>query len=114
MIVYKFRKSDKVYDGEVELLDAPTIPKFHTREAPPQQEGHYAVMKNGWVLVAGEKPADPAIDPVELFNAQQTQNRAKAYAAESDPIFFKTQRGEATVEEWQAKVEEIKSRYPKR
>lgn len=40
------------------------------------------------------------------------RNRALAYAAEADPLFFKAQRGEATIEEWQAKVAEIRSRYP--
>jgi len=39
-------------------------------------------------------------------------NRAFAYTAEADPLFFKAQRGEATIEEWQAKVAEIRSRYP--
>ena len=37
--------------------------------------------------------------------------RRKAYQAESDPLFFKWQRGEATMEEWLAKVAEIKERY---
>lgn len=41
------------------------------------------------------------------------QNRKAAYQRESDPLFFKAQRGEATLEEWQAKVEEIKARFPK-
>jgi len=40
------------------------------------------------------------------------QARAAAYASEADPLFFKAQRGEATIEEWQAKVAEIRSRYP--
>jgi len=40
------------------------------------------------------------------------RNRASAYTAEADPLFFKAQRGEATIEEWQAKVAEIRSRYP--
>ena len=38
--------------------------------------------------------------------------RAAAYAAEADPLFFKSQRGEATTEEWTAKVSEIKERFP--
>ena len=42
-----------------------------------------------------------------------TENRRAAYMAESDPLFFKAQRGEATMEEWQAKVAEIKTRFPK-
>lgn len=38
--------------------------------------------------------------------------RAAAYVAESDPLFFKWQRGEATEAQWLAKIEEIKLRYP--
>lgn len=43
---------------------------------------------------------------------QKEANRLAAYAAESDPIFFMAQRGEATMEEWTAKIAEIKARYP--
>jgi len=39
-------------------------------------------------------------------------NRAAAYAAEADPLFFKAQRGEAEMQEWQDKVAEIRTRYP--
>jgi hypothetical protein len=63
MIVYKFRESDHVYVGPVEMPDAPFIPPFHTRTAPPEQDGHYAVMRNGWMLVEGETPDDPALIP---------------------------------------------------
>ena len=45
--------------------------------------------------------------------ANAAQLRQAAYAAEADPLFFKAQRGEATMAEWQAKVAEIKTRYPK-
>jgi hypothetical protein len=48
----------------------------------------------------------------ELAQQEAQRNRAAAYAAEADPLFFKTQRGEATIEEWEAKVEEIRQRYP--
>ena len=40
------------------------------------------------------------------------ENRSSAYRAESDPLFFKLQRGEATEAEWLSKVEEIKQRFP--
>jgi len=49
----------------------------------------------------------------ELKAAEAEANRKAAYIAEADPLFFKAQRGEATVEEWQAKIAEIKTRYPK-
>ena len=38
--------------------------------------------------------------------------RAAAYTTEADPLFFKAQRGEAAIEEWEAKVAEIRTRYP--
>lgn len=41
------------------------------------------------------------------------RNRAAAFRDESDPLFFKAQRGEATMDEWQAKIDEIRQRYPK-
>ena len=42
----------------------------------------------------------------------QQEARAAAYKAESDPLFFKYQRSEATEQEWLDKIEEIKLRYP--
>jgi len=44
---------------------------------------------------------------------QASRKRQQAYIAEADPLFFKAQRGEATIEEWQEKVAEIKQRFPK-
>lgn len=38
--------------------------------------------------------------------------RAAAYRDEADPLFFKSQRGEATINQWLEKVEEIKTRWP--
>lgn len=58
----------------------------------------------GWIYKDGEL-SPPPIDIDAL--------RHTAYVAESDPIFFKYQREEATKEEWLAKVEEIKARYPR-
>lgn len=46
-------------------------------------------------------------------NDAQTATRHKAYIAESDPLFFKWQRGEGTQQEWLDKVAEIKARFPK-
>lgn len=54
-----------------------------------------------------EIKADP------IFALVQTENRAKAYKEESDPLFFKYQRGEVTEQEWLDKVAEIKAKYPK-
>lgn len=38
--------------------------------------------------------------------------RKAAFVAESDPIFFMSQRNEATQQEWLDKVAEIKARWP--
>ena len=51
------------------------------------------------------------VAPVEQRQLSE-RNRAAAYRLESDPLFFKSQRGEATTEEWTAKVAEIKERFP--
>ena len=50
-----------------------------------------------------------ALEPARIA----TENRRSAYIVEADALFFKAQRGEATMEEWQAKVAEIKARFPK-
>lgn len=58
------------------------------------------------------------VDAAAIIVAQEQalvlaqRNRATAYTTEADPLFFKAQRGEATIEDWQAKVAEIRSRYP--
>jgi len=44
---------------------------------------------------------------------QVNQKRQSAYQAESDPLFFKYQRGEATEKDWLDKVAEIKARFPR-
>jgi len=49
---------------------------------------------------------------VEAQRMEARQARAAAYASESDPLFFKYQAGEVTKEEWLAKREEIRNRYP--
>ena len=63
----------------------------------------------GWLYQDGEFLPPPPVVPTK---AEQEAKRKAAYTAEADPLFFMSQRGEATVEEWQAKVAEIKARYP--
>ena len=72
MLVYKYRQ-DMVYDCEVELEDSPAIPKFHTFQAPPAQDGYYAVMsQEGWKLVQGEAPEWPPVVPEFIIQANLT------------------------------------------
>lgn len=70
----------------------------------------------GKIISADENGYPILIDPPPL-TAEQIQSavtaaRAAAYIAESDPLFFKAERGEATKEEWLAKIVEIKARFP--
>jgi hypothetical protein len=62
-------------------------------------------------LVAQGIMPEPYVKPVPTKEQQEALRKA-AYTAESDPLFFKYQRGDATKEEWLAKIEEIKARYP--
>jgi hypothetical protein len=65
----------------------------------------------GWV--DDPKPVSPTADQIRTqINSQNKQLRADAYRINSDPLFFKAQRGEATMQEWTDKVNEIKALYP--
>jgi hypothetical protein len=63
----------------------------------------------GWLYDGTSFSPPPAAVPPK--HEQEAARRA-AYQLEADPLFFMSQRGEATSDEWQAKVEEIKARYP--
>lgn len=66
------------------------------------------------VLINGAYHQSWAISDKPAAEVSQIKKnlRGAAYRLESDPLFFKAQRGEASVDEWLAKVAEIKSRYP--
>ncbi len=51
-------------------------------------------------------------EPDKVKREWAKSRRAGAYRLEADPLFFKAQRGEATTDEWTAKVAEIKARFP--
>jgi hypothetical protein len=56
------------------------------------------------------------VDPARLAtkkSEEASRNREQAYKTESDPLFFKAQRGESTIQEWLDKIIEIKNRFPK-
>jgi hypothetical protein len=48
----------------------------------------------------------------DAFNESQKKKREAAYTVESDPIYFLSQRGEATQQEWLDKIAAIKTRFP--
>jgi hypothetical protein len=65
----------------------------------------------GGSYVDGSFIPKPQPQPEPPTLEQQQVARALAYKNESDPIFFKAQRNEATEQEWLDKIEEIKLRY---
>ena len=65
-----------------------------------------------WVVVDEATVAYLRASQKQAFNAEQAAKRKAAYTDEADPLYFMAQRGEATMAEWEAKVAEIKARYP--
>jgi hypothetical protein len=66
-------------------------------------------------VIVDEAAINAEIQRLQPIKAAEeaSHNRQQAYIAEADALFFKAQRGEATMQEWQAKVTEIKNRFPK-
>jgi hypothetical protein len=79
--------------------------------APTIPSGQRARWADGWVFedIPAPEP-EPVPEPPAPVSTEAL--RRAAYQAEADPLFFKSQRGEATQAEWLAKVAEIKARYP--
>jgi hypothetical protein len=93
-------KGDTFADGAIEL----TQDEAHQIEEA-MFRGDLVRLDNGsWVILP-----KPIVPPTA---EEQEALRKAAYIVESDPLFFKYQRGDATKEEWLAKIEEIKARYP--
>lgn len=80
--------------------------RFHTTPEgnipfTPEEEAEWDAQEAEWAASAKDR-----------FNAEQKRMRENAYLKEADPMFFKAQRGELTVAEWEAKVTEIRQRFP--
>lgn len=77
-------------------------------------DGTGAFDADGNQIRLDQSKVDAAAIIVFKEQALQTarRNRAAAYAAESDPIFFKAQRGEATMDDWHAAVAAIQLAFP--
>lgn len=96
----------EIIDGKVAnviVVDPDNIPDWcaswpETAEAGP-----------GWLYQDGQFLPPPPVVPTR---EEQEAARKAAYVAEADPLFFMSQRGEATTAEWEAKVAEIKAAYP--
>jgi hypothetical protein len=87
----------------VEDLSFPVAQGTLIEDTSTQETGF--AQAGGWYIGGRFYPHRPT-------NEEQAELRRKAYEAEADPIFFLIQRGESTQEKWQAKIAEIKERYP--
>ena len=71
----------------------------------------YAALDRGAQLRASGA-SYTVVEPPELDVAAIRESEKRlAYAQESDPLFFKWQRGESTQQEWLDKINEIKARF---
>jgi hypothetical protein len=94
----------------VEIVDRPDVGVDKTAvEGAPVRSGDKWIQSWSMVFASAEEIAARK----DRLNAQADQARLNAYASESDPVFFKWQRGEATQEEWLSAIAAIKARFPK-
>lgn len=92
--------------GLFSKLTYTSFPKEVTKDYVWEQDGYWL----GWI--PDPEPILPT--PEELAAQQEAENerlRLDAYRNESDPLFFKWQRGEIEKQVWLDKVAEIKARY---
>ena len=83
-----------------------SFPKSVTQDYVWEQDGYWL----GWI--PDHEPLPPTPDEIALQQqAEKEQLRLEAYRNESDPLFFKWQRGEIEKQVWLDKVTEIKARY---
>jgi hypothetical protein len=83
----------------------------HGEKEVVEDAGYLQLADSTWVTAWRVRPMTEQ-ELIELALRKDRQ-RQEAYQTESDPLFFKAQRGEGTMEEWRAKIAEIKSRFPK-
>jgi hypothetical protein len=82
-------------------------------DAPEPALSHTWKWENSaWVCIDQAAVDAYVADQKTKFNAEQKKKRFTAYTVESDPIFFKSQRGEATNQQWLDAVAAIDARFP--
>jgi hypothetical protein len=78
----------------------------------PQLSNVWKWENDAWVCVDQEAVDSYLAYQKNQFNAEQKEKRLKAYEKESDPIFFKWQREEATQQEWLDAVAKVPLQFP--
>ncbi len=80
-------------------------------DAPEGWQAHDTA-QIGWVFDGANFVAPAKAPEPPPTHAEQEAKRQAAYATEADPIAMQMLRDEATKDEWLAKIEEIKARFP--
>ena len=91
------------------------IPGGCVKEAPPElKQGQKAkFVFRSWVIIDPEPVVEFEPQPdLPKTHQQQEAKRQAAFVSEADPLFFQWQAGESTEEEWLAKRQEVRDRYP--
>lgn len=81
---------------------------------PAQVTQNYIWEHEGYWLGWEDNPVPTPPTPEEIALQKEADNeqlRSEAYRNESDPLFFKYQRGEVEKQVWLDKVAEIKEKY---
>jgi hypothetical protein len=86
----------------------PSEPPAHASNEVAEDAGFLQLADGTWKQAWRVRPLNE--QELEGLAQQADERRRYAYQTEADPLFFKAQRGEATMQEWLAKVEEIKTR----
>lgn len=89
----------------------PADPPEHAETEVVEDAGYLQLADDSWKQAWRVRPMTE--QELEQLAQQKDEQRRSAYQTEADPLFFKWQRGEGAQEEWLAKIEEIKARYPK-
>lgn len=93
---------------------SPTVQPAVNEAVEKIEEGTPVLQGEKWVQAWNVVPLTPEerAERAEQHRIMMSQQRAEAYRQEADPLFFKSQRGEAPEQEWIDKVAEIRARYP--
>jgi len=95
-----------MYNHEAIYRSHPTVTRID------DSTGAFDAAGNQVQLNQAKVDAAAVVVAQEQALATTKRNRSAAYAAESDPLFFKAQAGEVDEAEWLAKREEIRARFP--
>lgn len=102
----------KQFDVQYQLTENPNVVRRVT-DGTLIPDDHYLWRGYQEWLEDGNEALPADVPSADESSANAAAMRFLAYKEEADPLFFKYQRGEATKEDWLAKVNEIKERFPK-